>query len=88
VTPVELVNSIEQSGGLVALECDGERLRVRLPRIEAARLKAELRAMKPQIVALLRRRTVVYVDIACICDQDRRPHFRHREVTQRVQEGE
>ncbi len=81
MTPIELISTIEQGGGFVALALDGEKLHVRLPREEAERLKAEIRAIKPEIVALLRQRTVVYLDVPCTCDEKPYPHFRHWDGT-------
>lgn len=81
MTPIELISTIAQGGGFVALALDGEKLHVRLPRDEAERLKAEIRAIKPEIVALLRRRTMVHLDVACTCDEQAYPHFRHRDGT-------
>jgi hypothetical protein len=80
VTPIELISIIEQRGGFVGLALSGDKLRVRLPRDEAERIKVALRAIKPAIVALLRQRTVVHLDVPCTCDEQPYPHFRHHEA--------
>ena len=81
MTAAELISTIKQRGGAISLDLDGENLRVRLPRDEAERLKPKLRAVKPEIVALLREGSVVYLDIPCTCSEKPYPHFRHGDGT-------
>lgn len=60
MTPVELVNAIELSGGTVAIAPRGERLCYRLP-ASAAMFLEDLRRMKLDILPVLRRREFAYL---------------------------
>lgn len=81
MSPTELIREVEDRGGFVALALDGKNLCVRLPNEGAESLSAQLRSMKPEVIALLRQRTVVNLDVPCTCDEKPYPHFRHIDGT-------
>ena len=57
----ELVRAIEQSGGMVDIVAEhGNRLRYRLP-ANAAMLLNDLRRMKPEVMPVLRRRSLLHM---------------------------
>jgi hypothetical protein len=77
----ELITEIEECGGFVALALNGERLRVRLPSETAPDFVARLKAIKSDVMAVLRRRTITYLDAPCTCSEKPFPHFQHHDGT-------
>jgi hypothetical protein len=60
MSPEELVEAIERSGGVVELAGRMDRVRYRLP-VSAAMLLDDLRRMKPEVIPVLRRRAFTYL---------------------------
>jgi hypothetical protein len=60
VSAEELVRTIEQSGGAIAIAERGDRLRYRIP-ANASSLLEELRRMKREVILLLRRRSFLHL---------------------------